>query len=117
MRSVAITIAMALLPVAIFALVGCSTLAPDVWVTNGEKYPISWSDVREIERLLPALGIGRPINRIDMEGPDRATVSCLTRPLDIERADNEIVSFTVMRRNGRWVAIDKPVKGPLNFTI
>ena len=113
MRAVAAKTSIAL----ILALTGCSTLAPDVQITGAEKYPISRHDVREIERLVPMLGIRRPIDRIDMEGPDRATVWCLTRPVDFERTQDATVSFTVVRKNGRWIAVDKPVRGPLHFTI
>ena len=116
MTTRAMVTTLVLLPVIIGAFVGCSTLKPDVHVNDGDRYPLTWNDVREIERLLPLLGISRPIEQISMEGPDRATVRCLMRPLDIERNDNEAIEFTVVRRNSRWVAIGKPSKGRVIFT-
>ena len=107
--------AAALLGIA-WALVGCTTLAPDVHVVDRDKYPLTWREVREIERLLPALGIRRPIHSITMEGPNRASVDCLTRPLTLDRNNNEAVYFKVVRRNGRWVPVGKPEKAPFVFT-
>ena len=85
-------------------------------VVDSDKYPLTWRDVREIERLLPALKIDHPIHRIVMEGSDRATVACLIRPLSFDRIDHEVVFFTVVRRNGHWIPIGKPSKAPFVFT-
>ena len=95
--------------------VGCSTLGPDPSIHVDGKFKLTWNDVREIERLLPVLGVSRPIDGISMEGPDRAEVRCLVRPLSLEN-DNEAITFTVVRRNGRWVPVDKPSRGPFRVT-
>jgi hypothetical protein len=91
-----------------FALSACGTLqvAADVQVDG--DYPLSFSDVREIERLLPKLRIGRPISQIYMKGPDHATVSCYLRTPPGATYPEEAISFTVVRRHGRWIPIDKP---------
>ena len=97
------------------AFVGCSTLGPDPSIRIEGKSSLSWSDVREIERLLPLLGISRPIDGIYMEAPNRASVRCLLAPLSFD-GDNEAITFTVERRNGRWVPVDRPSRGPYLFT-
>jgi hypothetical protein len=97
------------------ALLGCSTLGPDPSIHVDGDSSLTWNDVREIERLLPVLGISRPIDGISMEGPDRAKVRCLVRPLSLEH-ENEAITFTVVRRNGRWVPVDKPSRGLFLFT-
>jgi hypothetical protein len=97
------------------ALPGCSTLGPDPSIRVDGNYRLTWNDVREIERLLPVLRIGRPIDGIYMQGLDRAEVRCLVRPLSIEH-ENEAITFTVVRRKGRWTPVDKPSRGPILFT-
>ncbi len=97
------------------ALFGCSTLGPDPSIHVDGDSKLSWNDVREIERLLPVLGVSRPIDGISMQGPDRAEVRCLVRPLSFEH-ENEAITFTVVRRNGRWVPLGKPSRGPFIFT-
>ena len=97
-------------------LSACGTLhvAADVQVDG--NYPLSFSDVREIERLLPKLGVSRPISRIYMEGPDRANVSCDLRTPPGRDYAEESIGFTVVRRHGRWIPVDKPTVGTLMFT-
>ncbi len=99
-----------------FALTGCGTLTlqPDVPVSG--NYPLSWSDVREIERLLPGLRIDRPISRIYMGGPNRASVDCDLRTPPGSDVPEESVGFTVVRRRGRWIPVDKPSVGRLTIT-
>ena len=99
--------------VAALAVVGCAALKPEVLVQG--EYRLSWSDLRDIERLLPDLGIARPIDHIYMEGSDRASVACEVRPIDRKRTDNEVVVFTAVRRNGRWMAIDQPRRSHLRM--
>jgi hypothetical protein len=85
------------------ALVSCGTLKPDVNVYG--DHPVSWSDVREIERLLPAANIRHSIYDIHMESADRATVSC--GPINPrEHNPGQMIDFTIFRRHGRWY-IDK----------
>ena len=98
------------------AFAACGTLAVGSNVDVQGKYPLSYSDVREIEGLLPPLRVGRPISRIYMDGPDRARVWCDLRIPPGELLPNESIGFTVVRRHGRWIAVDKPSVGPLAFT-
>jgi hypothetical protein len=78
---------------------------------NG-SFGLSWSDLREIDRLLPALGITVPVTEITTESPDRAVVYCETRAaMDPTTGDaGSGIEFTVVRRAGHWVAIDRPHK-------
>jgi hypothetical protein len=99
-----------------FAFTACSTLKVAADVDVDGKYPLSFSDVREIERLLPGLGVSRPISRIYMDGPDRASVSCDLRIPPGEFLPEETISFTVVRRQGRWIPVDKPSVGRIMFT-
>ena len=93
-------------------LVACSTLATDPATIVSGELPLSWSDVRDVERQLPALGIRLPIYAISIEAVDRAEISCAL-PMSAEErerfARREIVTlpavvFTVRRRNGHWFA-------------
>ena len=94
------------------AMTSCGTLAPAVTVTGGLS--LSLSDFRAIERLLPTLGIRRPIYLIHMETPDRVKVSCALTSFASDaaaerferdrRVSFDAVSFTAVRRNGRWFA-------------
>jgi hypothetical protein len=97
----------------IFTVVGCSTLGPDPSIhVNGKPSP-TWNDVREIERLLPALGIGHAITEITMDGPDRADIYCETRHPSFGGASTEGgngIEFTVVRRGGHWVPKGRPWK-------
>jgi hypothetical protein len=97
------------------ALAGCSMLAPDPSISVTGDHPMSWDDVREIERLLPALGIHRPIYAIRMQGADRAEVSCAVSPslssgaaADTFRREGIVTFpadvFTAFRRNSHWYA-------------
>ena len=95
-----------------FASLGCSMLQPEVPV-HGE-YRLNWSDLREIERLLPVLGIHGPVDHVYMETADRASVAVQFRPIDSSRSDNEVLVFTAIRRAGHWVAIDRPRKEHLH---
>ena len=87
-------------------------LGPDPSIEVSGSYPLHESDVREIARLLPALGVEHGITSIYMEGPDRAKVYCETRhAMDLETRDGgEGLEFTVVRKNGRWGAIGRPEK-------
>jgi hypothetical protein len=95
------------------AFSGCSMLGPDPSIhVNGNPSP-SWNDVREIERLLPALHIGHGITEITMHGPDRADIYCETRQAVLDpssRDGGDGIEFTVVRRNGHWVAVGPPRK-------
>ena len=97
------------------ALAGCSMLAPDPSISVSGDHPMNWSDVREIERQLPALGIHRPIYAVRMQGADRAEISCAMLPFPSygEAAETlrreGIVTFpadvfTAIRRNSHWYA-------------
>jgi hypothetical protein len=92
------------------AFVGCSTLAPESSIhINGDPI-VSWNDVREIERLLPSLGIKYPITEITPKGPDRAEIVCTIRPSYEGNPTEEVESFTVVRRGGHWIAVGRPRK-------
>src|SRR5438874_1053122 len=96
-----------------FVVVGCSTLGPDPSIhINGDPTP-SWSDVREIERLLPALHIGHGITEITMHGPDRADIYCETRHAIFDGTSTDGgdgIEFTVLRRDGHWIPTGRPRK-------
>ena len=96
----------------ITALGGCSMIAPGPPIHINGTSSLSWSDLREIERLLPALGVRVAITEITTHGPDRADVYCETRPaMDLTTGDGGSgVEFTVVRRAGRWVATGPPRK-------
>ena len=102
-----------------FALFSCGTLKPDVDVFG--DHPMSWSNVREIEAQLPALGIRLPLYAIRMQGADRAEVSCAFSPFPLQGAaadqwnregkvDFDAVVFTAVRRDGHWYAVRSSVK-------
>ena len=91
-------------------LTSCSTLQPDVQ-TSG-NYPVSWSDVREIERLLPIARTQHPIREIQRFTPDEVTV--LVAPLS-PRPGRHGYSFIALRRHGRWF-LDKASIKP-SYTI
>ena len=99
-----------------FALGACGTLQVAEDVQGDGKHALSFSDVREIERLLPTLGIRRPISQIYMEGPDRAAVSCNLRTRPGALDPEEAIGFTVVRRHGRWIPVNKPSVGRLVIT-
>jgi predicted small lipoprotein YifL len=83
-----------------FACAGCGTLLPDSSVSADAS--VSWSDVREIERLLPVIGIRHPITGISQTKPGEYWVTCHGKQLG-EWAYEEI-SFAVYHRGGRWLA-------------
>lgn len=78
--------------------VSCSTLKPDVAVSG--KYPVSWSEVREIERLLPAAHIQEPIHEIQRFTPDEVRVFCAP---NTPRPGRRGYYFVAHRRNGSWI--------------
>ena len=88
-------------------------LAPDSSISVTGGYPLSWSDVREIERQVSTLKIGRPIYAIRMQTADRAEVSCAVSPFPASgdaaqtfRREGSITFpatvFTAARRHGHW---------------
>ena len=79
---------------------GCGTLRPDSSVSVDPS--ISWSDLREIERLLPVVGVRHPISGITRLGPDKYSVSCDGRRFT--EWTYEVIWFTVFRKDGRWFA-------------
>src|SRR6185369_10030558 len=93
------------------ALGGCWTLAPESSIhINGDPI-VTWNDVREIERLLPSLGIKHPITEITPQGPGRAIIVCEIRPPSAEPyAPSEEIEFTVVRKDGHWVVSGRPHK-------
>jgi hypothetical protein len=83
----------------------CGTLLPDSSVSADPS--ISWSDLREIERLLPMVGVRHPISGITRMRPDKYSVTCDGRHLS--EWTYERFSFTVFRRDGRWFADKSPI--------
>ena len=79
---------------------GCGTLMPDSSISVDPS--ISRSDVSEIERLLPVVGVRHPISGITQVGPEEYGVECHGRQLS--EWQYEIISFTVLHKNGRWFA-------------
>jgi len=77
---------------------------------------LSINDVREIESLLSQLRVGHPISHIYMEGPDRAAVTCCLRTPPGRLCPEEAIFFTVVRRHGRWIPIDRPSVGRVIIT-
>jgi hypothetical protein len=94
------------------ALDGCSMIAPGPPIHINGTSSLSWSDLREIERLLPALGVRVAITEITTHGPDRADVYCEACPaMDLTTGDGGSgVEFTVVRRAGHWIAVSRPTK-------
>ena len=80
------------------AFVSCGTLQPDVHVSG--NYPVSWSDVREIERLLPLAHIHEPIDEIQRFTPDEVRVFCAPAAPRPGRQGNYFVAH---RRHGQWI--------------
>ena len=80
------------------ACASCSTLQPDVHTSGA--VPVSWSDVREIERLLPVAHIQEPIDEIQRPTPDEIRVFCAPRRPQPGRHG---WVFRAHRRNGQWV--------------
>ena len=83
-----------------FVFTACGTLRPDKSVSSDPS--ISAGDLREIERLLPAVGVRRPISSVSRVGPGKYSVICRGR--DLNESTFEYFSFTVYHRHGRWVA-------------
>ena len=79
---------------------GCATLLPESSISADPS--ITENDVREIERLLPIVGVRHPISGISREGPDKYSVACDGRHLS--EWTYECFFFTVYHRHGRWVA-------------
>ncbi len=94
-RALSLSISAVALPLAFFS---CSTLQPDVY-TSG-KYPVSWADVREIERLVPLAHIHEPIDEIQRFTPDEVRVYCAPSTPHPGRHGHV---FLARRRYGRWV--------------
>jgi len=89
-----------LLTLLAIGLSGCGTLLPDSSISvNGS---VSWSDVRDIERLLPIVGIDRPISSISHPDAETYFVDCRGR--DFNEFQYETISFTAYHRNGCWSA-------------
>jgi len=91
------------------AFAGCSILAPESSIhINGDPI-VSWNDVREIERLLPSLGIKYPITEITPEGPDCAKIICTIRPPSGDPyTPSDEIEFTVVRKDGHWIVSGRP---------
>jgi hypothetical protein len=79
---------------------GCGTLLPESSVSADPS--ISENDVREIERLLPVVGVRHPITGITRQGPNTYSVTCDGR--HFSEWTHECFFFTVYRRHGRWIA-------------
>jgi hypothetical protein len=91
------------------AFVGCSTLAPESSIHINSDPIVSWNDVREIERLLPSLGIKYPITEITPKGPDRFIIICTIRPpYGDPYTPSDEIEFTVVRKDGHWVVAGRP---------
>ncbi len=91
---------------------GCSTFGPESSIPiNGER-SLSWSEVHEIQGLLPSLGIKHGITEITLRGADRAVVYCQTRPppYPISTDGGDGIEFTVVCRQGHWIAVGPPRK-------
>src|SRR5947209_5562293 len=91
--------------------VGCSTFGPEPSIPINGEPSLSWSEVHEIQGLLPSLGIKHGITEITMHGPDRANVYCQTRPPPyppISTDGGDGIEFTIVRRNSHWVAVGPP---------
>ena len=92
---------------------GCGTLLPDSSVSADPS--ISWSDLREIERLLPIVGVRHPISGIARWGPDKYSVTCHGHHLN--EWTYEQFSFIVYHRHGRWIADKSSVKKDLGRIV
>lgn len=85
-------------------VVGCSTMFPGPPVHFDGYGTLSAQDLREIGHLLPRLGIHVPITSITVHDSDHAVVYCK------REFESEEVEFTVVRRAGHWVVVDRPHK-------
>lgn len=95
------------------AFVGCSTLGPDPSIHINGDSSLTWSDVREMERVLASLGIRYAITEITMGDHDRAEVYCETRHAVFNppsRDGGDGIEVTLVRRGGHWVAVGPPRK-------
>jgi hypothetical protein len=78
------------------------TVLPGQLEIYANDYPLSGSDLREIQRIARLAGIEKPLGRIHTYHADEASVVCG----DIHARDTHLVSFTARRRHGHWF-IDK----------
>jgi len=102
-----------LLAIVSVAQVGCGTLLPESSVSADPS--VSWSDVREIERLLPVVGIRHPIAGISRIDAERYSVMCNGSHFnDIEY---EQIYFTAYHRNGRWFADKSSIRRSIGVMV
>ena len=84
------------------AACGSITVLPGQLEIYADDYPLSGSDLREIQRLAWLAGIKQPLAHIQTYRADEASVICG----EINARDTHLVYFTARRRQGRW-SIDK----------
>jgi hypothetical protein len=72
------------------------TIAPDVQVLG--RHPFSRGEVRQIQELMAAAGVRRPISHITGTAPDRVIVYSEAT----NREGDQRLVFTAYRINGRW---------------
>ncbi len=66
---------------------------------------LSTADIHEIERIAVAVAPRKDIHSIHATSSDQVSVECG----DPYRQNAQMISFTVHRRNGRWVADRKSI--------
>jgi hypothetical protein len=78
------------------------TVLPGQIEIYADGYPLSGSDLREIQRMTWLAGITKPLAHIQTYRADEASVICG----EYSARDTHLVYFTARRRHGHWF-IDK----------
>ena len=93
-----------LLGASILGVAACAsfTVLPGQLEIYADDYPLSGSDLREIQRLAWSAGIKQPLAHIQTYRVDEASVICG----EIHARDTHLVYFAARRRDGHWF-IDK----------
>lgn len=85
-----------------FGMTACTSMLPTDIQIYANHFPLSPTDVREIQRLALLADIKKPVAHIQTQGGDEVSVIC--GGLNLRSTD--LVYFTARRRQGRWF-IDK----------
>jgi hypothetical protein len=78
------------------------TVPPGQIQIYADDYPLSGSDLREIQHIAWLAGITKPLAHIQTYRADEASVICG----ELDARDTHLVYFTARRRHGHWF-IDK----------
>lgn len=93
-----------LIGAAMVGLAACTsfTVLPGQIQIYADNYPLSGSDLREIQRLTWSAGITKPLAHLQTHRADEVSVICG----ELNARDTHLVYFTARRRHGHWF-IDK----------